>query len=415
MNPELASCSPGSMTVAVAPVPQPFDRWRREWVPAYLEGSRDVIMRIAAELGDASDTPDEVGTVLKLKGRDPVAFWPIFSRLRQKKGSGMAERLRETLRGKLICATVRVGIFVWLAVAGASPVQAQAARALKVALLPIPDVLPFHLADARGYFKEAGVEVVAVPVASPLERDQLMQAGQLDGMLTEIATTANFNRGGTFLKIVAIARQPQPGFSLFRILAAPGSGISKPSDLAGVAIGVSKNTVIEYVTDRLLAQRGLKPEQVKKKSVPVIPERFQLLLQGQIKAATLPEPLANSAMASGAVAVIADADSPRYSVSVLAFTGGSLKENPRGVRAFLKAWDRAAADINASPEAYRPLLLERIRVPGNIRDSYPIPPFPRSRVPDSGQWDDVMDWMLDKGLLEKPVTYDSSVTTDFLP
>jgi hypothetical protein len=33
-----------------------------------------------------------------------------------------------------------------------------------------------------------------------------------------------------------------------------------------------------------------------KQSLPVIAERHQLLLQGQIKAATLPEPLANSAM-----------------------------------------------------------------------------------------------------------------------
>ncbi len=71
------------------------------------------------------------------------------------------------------------------------------------------------------------------------------------------------------------------------LLSAPGSGLRSASDLAGVPIGISKNTIIEYVTDRLLAAEGLDQKKITKKSVPVIPERYQLLLQGQLKAATL--------------------------------------------------------------------------------------------------------------------------------
>jgi NitT/TauT family transport system substrate-binding protein len=297
----------------------------------------------------------------------------------------------------------------------ALPAEAQEAKTLRVALLPIPDVLPYYVAETRNYFADRGLLVSAVPVAGPLERDQLMQSGQIDGMLTEIATTAVFNRHGTTLKVVATAREPQPGFSLFRILAAPGSGIAGPADLSGVPIGISKNTVIEYVTDRLLTAKGLPAEKVIKKSVPVIPERYQLLLQGQIKAATLPEPLANSAMAAGALAVVEDADDPRFSVSVLAFRLEALTKKPEQVKAFLTAWDRAAADINAAPETFRPLMLKRIRVPQNVQTTYPIPPFPRGRVPDATQWADVMDWMLAKGLLDAPVAYGASVTTGYLP
>ena len=139
---------------------------------------------------------------------------------------------------------------------------------LKVALLPIPDVLPFHLAQAKGYFTEAGIDVKAIPVASPIDRDQLMQAGEIDGMLTELTTTAYFNRDKEQVKIVRIARSPIGKHPLFRILSAPGSGITKASDLAGIPIAVSKNTIIEYVTDRLLTARGLSPDQIKKKIGP---------------------------------------------------------------------------------------------------------------------------------------------------
>ena len=185
--------------------------------------------------------------------------------------------------------------------------------------------MPFHAAQAKGYFDRHGVSVTAVPVGSGLERDQLMQAGAIDGMLNEMATTANFNRDRARVQIILSARKAYPHYPLFRVLAAPGSGLSSPADLKEIPIGVSKNTIIEYVTDRLLAAHGLTPNQIAKKSVPVIPERYQLLLQGQLKAATLPDPLAQSALEAGAGAVIDDSAHPQYSVSVLSFSIQALK------------------------------------------------------------------------------------------
>ena len=288
-------------------------------------------------------------------------------------------------------------------------------NSLKVALLPILDTFPFHVAQANGYFDRYGVTVKAVPVGSGLERDQLMQSGAIDGMLNEMATTANFNREGMQVQIILSARKAYPHYPLFRILSAPGSGLSSPADLKGIPIGVSKNTIIEYVTDRLLAANGLTPNQIAKKSVPVIPERYQLLLQGQVKAATLPDPLAKSALEAGAGAVIDDSAHPQYSVSVLSFNIQALKNKAEAVHQFIKAWNQAAQDINVDPESYRSLLLQKIRVPKNIQQTYRIPPFPLREVPSAEQWADVMNWMVSKGLLKAPLPYKESISTQYLP
>ena len=292
--------------------------------------------------------------------------------------------------------------------------EGSSASSLKVALLPILDTFPFHLAQAKGYFERYGANVTAMPVGSGLERDQLMQAGAIDGMLNEMATTANFNREGTRVQIILSARKAYPNYPLFRILSAPGSGISSAADLNSTPIGVSKNTIIEYVTDRLLAANGLTPDQIAKKSIPVIPERYQLLLQGQVKAATLPDPLAKSALEAGAGAVIDDAVHPQYSVSVLSFSIQALKNKADIVRGFVKAWNHAVQDINADPNAYRRLLLQKIRVPKNIQKSYRIPPFPLREVPRAEQWADVMNWMVSKGLLKAPLSYNESISTQYL-
>ena len=291
----------------------------------------------------------------------------------------------------------------------------QSSVSLKVALLPILDTFPFHVAQAKGYFDRYGVSVTAVPVSSGLERDQLMQSGAIDGMLNEMATTANFNRERMQVQIILSARKAYPHYPLFRVLSAPGSGLSSPADLKGIPIGVSKNTIIEYVTDRLLAANGLTPNEVTKKSVPVIPERYQLLLQGQVKAATLPDPLAKSALEAGAGAVIDDSAHPQYSVSVLSFNIQALKNKAEAVRQFIKAWNQAAQDINVDPESYRSLLLQKIRVPKNIQQTYRIPPFPLREVPSAAQWADVMNWMVSKGLLKAPLPYKESISTQYLP
>jgi NitT/TauT family transport system substrate-binding protein len=263
-------------------------------------------------------------------------------------------------------------------------------------------------------FAELGIAVKTAPVASAIERDQLMQSGRIDGMLTELNTTATFNREALRIRIVRFARMAYPHFPLFRVLAAPNSGIRTASDLAGVGIGIARNTVIEYVTDRLLGAKGLKPEQIVKQSVPVIPERFQLLMQGRVKAAVLPDPLAKSAMEAGAREVVADSEYPEYGVSVLAFRAESLNLKGEAVRRFLRAWDRAVSWINDHPEESRAVLLRRIPMPENVRTTYRIPPFPRNGVPSREQWTDVILWMQGRGLLEGAVSYEDSVTNEFL-
>ncbi|MBW1998426.1 MAG: ABC transporter substrate-binding protein [Deltaproteobacteria bacterium] len=288
-------------------------------------------------------------------------------------------------------------------------------RTLKVALLPILDSLPFYVAEAKGYLSRGGYTIKAVPVASGLERDQLMQAGEIDAMLNEMTSTAMFNRKGVQVRILGVARKAYERFPMFRVVAAPGSGIRSPGDLAGVPIAVSMNTIIEYVTDRLLVGKGLSTGDIVKRSVPVIPERYQLLMQGRLKAATLPDPLGISALRAGALPVIDDSSCPDCSVSVLTFSMRAIREKPEAIRHFLAAWDLAAGEINSNPETYRSLLLKKIRVPRNVQEDYPVPPFPRSSVPAGEQWLDVMDWMIEKGLIEQALPYEESVSRRFLP
>lgn len=286
---------------------------------------------------------------------------------------------------------------------------------LRIALIPVMDVLPFHVAEQNGYFDQVGVQVESVPVKSPQERDTLMQTGQVDGMLTDLMSPVLFNQNEEQIKVVRTARKVYPDAPMFRLLAAPGSDVRSPAELAGVEIGISQNTVIEYLTDRMLVNAGLTPDQIATQEVGAIPVRFELLVNGQLPAATLPDPLASGALAAGAVVVVDDTTVPELSQSILVFSIEALEGDPEAVRRFLQAWEMAVDELNNNPDAYRDLLIEVGRVPESIQGTYQMPPFPEASVPTPEQLADVMQWALDKGLVQNDVPYERMVDDSYLP
>ena len=307
-----------------------------------------------------------------------------------------------------------VVIVLGLVLSGCKTREDHEDTALQVALLPIMDSLPLYVAEQNGYFAAEGIQVEPVPVKSPTERDALMQADEVDGMLTDLPGVGVFNRETPQVKIVAMARKAYPDAPLFRLLAAPGSRINGVVDLSGVEIGISQNTVIEYITVRMLEGSGLSADEIVFQEITAIPVRFEQLMEGQAQAVTLPDPMAQGAVAAGAELIVDDSQFTQYSHSVLVFNLDAIEAKPTTIKKFVTAWNKAAADLNADPVAYQDLLIEKGRVPESIQGDYTMPPFPEQEITSPEQWADVVAWLIKKELIEREIPYEEAVDTSFL-
>ena len=300
------------------------------------------------------------------------------------------------------------------ATATRAPLTPTGKGALRIGVLPITDVVPFYIADAQGYFKQQGLSVELVPVSSAAERDQLMATQQIDGQLNDLVSTVLFNAQSPKIKIVRTARQAFPNAAEYWILTPKDSAIKTARDLKGKDIAISQNSVIEYVTQRLLEKEGLSAADIKTTNVPSIPTRLQLLQQNQVAAATLPDPLASLAILQGARIVVDDTKHPEYSVSVISFRTDIVANRADDIKKFLAAYDQAINDIRTKPDQFRNLLIDKSRVPDALKDKYQFPPFPDPSIPTQAQWDDVVKWAMDKKLITAPVSFDSSVDSGFI-
>lgn len=312
-----------------------------------------------------------------------------------------------------LCPLIVIGIILVLVTTGCAGTAES--EALRIGVLPILDTLPVFVADQQGAFEEYGVDVEFVSAASAAERDQLLQAGEVDGIITDLVALALYNRDAPQVVAVRYAMTPTPDFPQFRVMAAKGSGITKPGELTDVPIGVSEGTVIEYVTDRMLEAEGLSREKIETLAVPKIPERMALLRSGELEAATLPEPLGSLAMQDGAAVVVDDSQHTETSCSVYAFRQETLNAHPEAVRGFLAAVSKASETINADKARWSSLLTEENLVPKPLMGSYKLPDYPGNRTPTERQFADAVDWLQETGRLSGEPRYREVVDGSFLP
>jgi NitT/TauT family transport system substrate-binding protein len=288
-------------------------------------------------------------------------------------------------------------------------------QSLKVAVLPVIDSLPMYVALQEGYFEKYDLAVELVPVGSAPERDQLVAAGQVDGMINELLSTIMNNRDETAVQVVRYGRAATTETSLFSILSSQQSGITTLDGLKGKKIGISEGTVIAYLTDRLLELEGFTADEIQTVAVPKIPDRMALLGNGELTAAMMPEPLSTLLALQGAQIVLDDTSHPEISYSTIAFRKAALDEKPQAVMHFLAAIEDAVTAINEDPGKYEQVLIDNNILPPPLHGNFEVPRIITAGVPTQAQFDDVLAWAQEQGMLEKDVPYTSCVNDDFLP
>lgn len=284
-----------------------------------------------------------------------------------------------------------------------------AAAPMTIGTLATQDSLPLWVAEERGYFADAGLaEVEIVTFQSAQELQAAFTAGSVNALMTDIMVAANLHASGTEVVLPTVMLGATAEQGRFAIVAAPGESFDSMEDLAGVPVGTASLTITEYVLDALMAEAGVDAANVKKEEVDKMPVRFELLMSGQLRAASLPEPFVSLAELQGAKVVPGGDDTragSNISQSVLCvnreFAGTAGGE--AAVSALLEAWDSAVADINAAPDSFRQTLVDKARLPQPLAASYAVSSYPAAEPPTAEMVSAVLDWMRVKGYLKADI------------
>jgi NitT/TauT family transport system substrate-binding protein len=283
---------------------------------------------------------------------------------------------------------------------------------MKIGVLPNEDSLPLFVAEKDGLFKKAGLDVTLVQFPSAAERDAALTAGSIDAASGDIIAAALLTSKGFPVRMVTLELGATPKQGRFGILAAKNSGLTSLRDLSTKgALAQSSGTLATYSADKMLEQASVDPKSVKRVEVKKLPVRFELLSQGKVPAAVLPEPLLSLGVKQGLKLLADDTTGANISQTVL-YVSDKYLETPGGAasaKALLGVWDEAVKSINAAPDSYRALLVDKARLPKPIATEYEINQYPEAQLPTTAMVAEVLQWMTGNKLLGTPVTYDQLV------
>lgn len=288
---------------------------------------------------------------------------------------------------------------------------------LKIATLPAADSIVLDVAVTEGLFKKEGLDVQTIPFKSALEIGAAMRAGQVDGHFADLMNVFTQNEKGVPQAVILTTTHTSPEQRAFGFCVSPkfAGQITTLESLKATGSAMSASTIIDYLLDRMSETQKLDASALKKTEVRQIPIRLQMLLSGQIETALLPEPLVTVVEQKGGK-VIWDDRNLNESLAVVALKKEHL--NDKTVSSFKKAVAGAAALIEANPEKYRALMVQKRLLPQPVAKNYKmvrfslfgredgLPPLPTAdEVKRVGQW------MVERGMIKSVPAFESVVWT----
>lgn len=293
-----------------------------------------------------------------------------------------------------------VALIGLLSSCGGSKTNESTAEVLRIGVMPSIDHLPLALALEQHYYDSLGLQLELVRFNSPMERDAALQAGEIDGTVSDYTTVMLQNQKGLPVQLLFAMD------GTFAFVTNPAAGIGSIADLRAKRVGLSSNTVIEYATDKLLAEAQMQPTDVEKVEVQKIPLRLEMLAKGELDAAVLPQPFAQIALDRGLAHIpgVLGVGSGQMHVTALALHADKVRDKGPAVLKLVEGYNRAADYLNNHDiSQWAAVAARELKVDEAVVSRMSFGLFGHAMAPAASDIEAVAKWLQAKGLI--PASY----------
>lgn len=262
---------------------------------------------------------------------------------------------------------------------------------IRFGIMASVDAIPFVIAEERGFFEEAGVNVELEFFANPRDRDAAFQTGNLDGVMADLVAIGMYQEGGFDVRAT--------GVTSGRFTLVTYNEINRVEDMRGKSVALAQNAAPTLILDQILRTAGLTLNDVVLEEVPAVPTRLELVRNGQSDATVLTDPFATIGLADGLHAVMSNTDID-FTPIITGFTQTAIEAKPDAIRAFYVAFDRASEYLNETPiDDYVDIVISTIGFPEELRDSIDLPFFAPNHLPTDETIAIAMEFLRERGLI----------------
>jgi NitT/TauT family transport system substrate-binding protein len=226
---------------------------------------------------------------------------------------------------------------------------AQAAAPVRLGLLHTLSPAPFYIAQERGYFRDAGIELAFTFFESAQPIAAAAVAGDIDVGVTAL-TGGFFALAATgALKIVGGGLHEQRGYEGSAILVsnqAFESGVTSPDKLAGHSLAITQyGSSFHYMLGRIAEAKGFDLKSLTLRPVQQVPNMVAAVQSGQVDATIAIASMAKPLAANGQAHIIGwVGDIVPYQITALFATKRMVTQQADVLHRFAGAYQKGVDD-----------------------------------------------------------------------
>ncbi len=233
---------------------------------------------------------------------------------------------------------------------GAQPTPPPPLQTVRIAETAVIGLAPVYVAEARGYYREQGLELTFENFGAGSDAVPALARGDFDVNLGAIsAGTFNAFARGIGIKIVApMGILPLEDSSLpllVRKELADNGTVGRVADLRGRRVAIAgRGSINEYVLTKVLERDGLALTDVDVTPLP-FPEHPAAFASGVIDASTTAEPFATRAISQGVAAKLVAEIAPGRMTTVVMYSGQFISDRNDAARRWMVATMRGVREL----------------------------------------------------------------------
>jgi putative hydroxymethylpyrimidine transport system substrate-binding protein len=222
---------------------------------------------------------------------------------------------------------------------------------------PNADHAGIYAAEAGGHFDQEGLDVTVRAPSDPAAPIKQVAAGQTDLAISyEPEVLRARDQGLPVVSVAALVQEP-----LTSLISLPEGEVDEPADLAGKTVGTAGIDYQSAFLEAILDEAGVDPASVKERNLGF--NLSQGLLTGKADAVlgAFWNYEGTELRLQGKdpqIIKMEDAGIPTYDELVVVANEERIAEDPRPIRAFLRALSKGTDDLQAAPDAAVDALLE---------------------------------------------------------
>lgn len=288
--------------------------------------------------------------------------------------------------------------------------ETEDSTALKIAVLPTMDCLPFYVAKECGVFDSIGVKVNLITFRAAMDADTAFCNNRVDGNVTDLVKASIWRGAGDSIKLIF-----SNDLQLY-LITAKQARIRSVESLKEKIIALTRNSSVDFVADRILESVKLGSEELNKPQINNIALRAQMTDQNQYDGAILPEPYASMSVQNGGYLVTCSAKLKSVNpMLALVFHEQTLKERKQDVALVVKAYNKAVELINKNAKGDVQRFLNYIPTQNEVPDSIiELPTFKPVMLPTDSILLAAKNWARKRTLLRQDFPNGALIDSSFV-